>query len=103
VTTAEPGHDEVVLTPPDGTYLGNILASARAGRAAEVVMTYGTLNDPHAYHQACGALRPVLGRVVPDAQRLLGQDPPGRGQVPARLAVIDVGAPATPKPSGGRA
>ena len=43
-----PGCDGIMLTTPDGTALCNSLACARAGRAAEVVVTYGTLNDPGA-------------------------------------------------------
>jgi hypothetical protein len=46
VTAARPGHDQVVLTAPDGALLCNSLGCARAGRAADVVVTYGMLNDP---------------------------------------------------------
>jgi len=57
---ARPGHDQIVLTTPDGAVLCNSLACARAGRAAELIVTYGVLNDPGAsYHDRghCGASR----------------------------------------------
>jgi hypothetical protein len=48
VSTAVPGHDEVVVTAPQGARLCHSLACARASRAAEVIVTYGVLNDPGA-------------------------------------------------------
>ena len=40
-----PGHDEVVLTAPGGSSLCNSRACAQAGRLAEVIVTYGVLNE----------------------------------------------------------
>ena len=40
-----PGRDEIILTAPGSGVLRNSLACARAGRAADVVATFGTLND----------------------------------------------------------
>jgi hypothetical protein len=56
VTAAEPGRDEIVLTAPDGSRPCHSLACARAGRAAEVIVTYGVLNDPGASLYSRGAL-----------------------------------------------
>jgi hypothetical protein len=46
VTAAAPGWDEIILTRPDGASLGHSLGCARAGRSAQVIATFGTLNDP---------------------------------------------------------
>ena len=54
--TAHPGHDEIILTTPDAPQPCNSLACARAGRLAEVIVTYGVLNDPGASYHARGAL-----------------------------------------------
>ena len=105
MTPGWPGHDEVVLTAPDGGRLCNSLACARAGRAAEVVVTYGVLNDPGAIYQACGGLwRESWCKPVPmccgcwDSSRQVAvKFRPG-------LVVIDAtGTPTAAKPSGGRA
>jgi len=63
---ARPGHDQIVLTTPDGAVLCNSLACARAGRAAELIVTYGVLNDPGASYHDRGALwRESWGRSYP--------------------------------------
>jgi hypothetical protein len=56
VSTAVPGYDEVVLTVPDSGRLCNSLACARADRVAEVIVTFGVLNDPGAGYHARAAL-----------------------------------------------
>jgi len=58
VTATAPGRDEIVVTTPDGATLCHSLGCRRAGRAAQVIATFGTLNDPGAgYHDRghCGA------------------------------------------------
>jgi hypothetical protein len=56
VTTSYPGYDEVTLTTPDSPRPCNSLACARAGRLAELIVTYGVLNDPGAGYHDRGAL-----------------------------------------------
>src|ERR1022692_23534 len=41
-----PGRDEVILSAPEAGSLCNSLACANAGRAADVIITFGTLADP---------------------------------------------------------
>ncbi len=53
-----PGYDEVILTTPDSAQPCNSLACARAGRTAEVIVTYGVLNHPGASMHSRAALRP---------------------------------------------
>jgi hypothetical protein len=54
--TAEPGCDEVTLTTADGARLCHSRACAQAGRAAEVIVTYGVLNDSGASQYARTAM-----------------------------------------------
>ena len=104
MTATAPGHDEIVLTAPDGTVLCNSLACARAGRAAEVVVTFGTLNDPRASLYARGALWreswhtpvPMCGACWQSARQVAVRYRP-------RLAVIDATSPAAAGSCGGRA
>jgi hypothetical protein len=56
VTPGWPGHDEVVLTAPDGARLCNSRGCADADRLAEVVVTFGVLNDPGAGYHHRGTL-----------------------------------------------
>ena len=64
--TAHPGHDEIILTTPDAPQPCNSLACARAGRLAEVIVTYGVLNDPGASPHNRAALWPESwGHSVP--------------------------------------
>ena len=66
MTISYPGYDEVILTTPDSPRPCNSLACARAGRTAEVIVTYGVLNDPGASYHARGALwRESWGVPVP--------------------------------------
>jgi hypothetical protein len=46
VSILAPGHDEVVLTAPGGSSLCNSRGCTQAGTLAEVIVTYGVLNDP---------------------------------------------------------
>jgi hypothetical protein len=105
VTAAEPGYDEVILTAADGARLCNSRGCADAGTLAEVIVTFGVLNDPGAgYHDRRALWRESWGMPVPmcggcwDSSRQVAvKYRPG-------LVVIDAsGAPAAAKPSGGRA
>jgi hypothetical protein len=58
VTTAHPGYDQIILTAPDSPRPCNSLACSRAGRLAEVIVTYGTLADPGASPHSASALWP---------------------------------------------
>jgi hypothetical protein len=108
VSAARPSRDEVMLSAPDRGQLCNSLGCARAGRAAEVIVTYGVLNDPGASPHTRGALwRECWGRSYP----LCGACWEHCRQVVVRhraaLVVTDTTpdrpAPAAPQPSGGRA
>jgi hypothetical protein len=48
VSAAIPGHDEVILIGADGARLCNSRGCADAGTLAEVIVTFGVLNDPGA-------------------------------------------------------
>ena len=66
MTAVAPGRDEIILTTPDDHTLCNSLRCARAGRAAQVVATFGTLNDPGAsYHDRAALWREVWGYSYP--------------------------------------
>ena len=56
MSAARPGRDGVVLTAPQPGQLCNSLACARAGRAADVIVTHGILNDLDAGYHHPGAL-----------------------------------------------
>jgi hypothetical protein len=106
VTIPDPGYDEIVLTAPDGTALCNSLACVRAGRAAEVIVTYGLLNDPGASLYSRGALwREQWGMSYPLCSACWVQSRQVAVKYRPRLVVIDatVMAPAAPQTSGGRA
>ena len=108
MSAAHPGCDEVVLAAPDSGPLCNSLACARAGTLAEVMVTYGVLNDRDASLYARGALwRECWGRSYPlcgacwEHSRQVAA-----GYRPVRViidATQDGPAPAAPQPSGGRA
>jgi hypothetical protein len=105
VTAAEPGYDEVVLTAPDGSRLCNSRACARAGTLAEVIVTYGVLNDPAAGYHAGGALwRGSWGVPVPMCAACWDSSRQVAVKYRPGLVVIEaIGAPAAPQTSGGRA
>jgi hypothetical protein len=66
VTGVTPGRDEIIVTTPDGDSLCNSLGCARAGRTAQVIVTFGTLNDPGArYHDRGAFWREMWGRSFP--------------------------------------
>jgi len=108
VTAAVPGYDEVVLTAPDGAQVCNSLACARAGTLAEVIVTYGVLNDPGASIYARGALWreswhtpvPMCGACWDSSRQVAAGYRPG-------LVVMDATrggpAPDAAQASGGRA
>jgi len=105
VTAAEPGYDEVVLTAPDGSRLCNSRACAEAGQRAEVIVTYGVLNDPAAGYHSRGALWreswhqpiPMCATCWDSSRQVAVKYRPG-------LVVIDAtGTAAAPQSSGGRA
>jgi hypothetical protein len=105
VTIPEPSYDEIVLTAPDGTALCNSRACVRAGRAAEVVVTYGTLNNPGASLYSRGALwRECWGQRYPLCGACWEQSRRVAVKYRPRLLVIDATGPAPAKSqtSGGR-
>jgi hypothetical protein len=103
VSIPEPGYDEIVLTVPDGTALCNSLACVRAGRAAEVIVTYGVLNDPGASLYSRGALwREQWGMSCPLCSACWEQSRQVAVKYRPALVVIDAtGASAAPQTSGG--
>ena len=101
MTAAAPGRDEIIVTAPDGDTLCNSLGCARAGRTAQVIATYGTLNDPGAGYHHRGALwreswghsYPLCGTCWQQTRQVAAKYRPG-------LVVIDARPAAE---SGGRA
>jgi len=105
VSEALPGYDQVVLTAPDTGRLCNSRGCADAGKLAEVIVTYGVLNDPGASLYARGALwreswhkpLPMCGACWESSRQVAVKYRPG-------LVVIDTtGGPAAAESSGGRA
>jgi hypothetical protein len=108
VTIPEPGCDEVVLTAPDSAALCHSRACADAGTVAEVVVTFGVLNDPFASYHSRGALWreswhkpvPMCGACWDSSRQVAVKYRPG-------LVVIDATgdgpAPAAGQSAGGRA
>jgi hypothetical protein len=104
VTARSLGHDQVVLTHPDGARLCNSLACVRAGRPAEVVVTYGILNDPGASLHASGALwRECGGRSYPLCGACWKQSRQVVVKYRPALLVIDATGPAAIESCEGRA
>ena len=61
-----PGRDQIVLTVPDSGTLCHSLGCRRAGRPAQVIATFGVLNDPGAaYHDRAALWREQWGRSYP--------------------------------------
>jgi len=58
VITARPGYDEIILTTPDSLRLCHSRACSRAGRLAQVIVSYGVLADPGASPHSRDALWP---------------------------------------------
>ena len=108
MTIPEPGCDEVVLTAPDSAALCNSRACADAGRLAEIIVTFGVLNDPGAGYHHRGALWreswhkpvPMCGTCWDSCRQVAVKYRPG-------LVVIDAAgdgpAPAAGQSAGGRA
>jgi hypothetical protein len=101
------GYDEVVLTAPLAGRLCHSLACARAGTLAEVIVTYGVLNDPGACYHAPGALwRESWHKPVPMCGRCWQSPRQVAVTYRPRLAVTDATAdgpaPVGSHPSGGR-
>jgi hypothetical protein len=98
VIAVVPGRDEVILTGADGSGLCNSLACARAGRAAEVVATFGTLNDRGAACYDRGSLwrerYPLGGACWRRTRQIAVKYRPG-------VVITDSTGPATAESSGG--
>jgi hypothetical protein len=104
VSAVFPGHDEVLLTAPDAGRLCNSLGCARAGTSAEVIVTYGVLNDPGADYYDRRALWkemwqkpvPMCGGCWESSRQTAAKYRPG-------LVVIDAARPdSAPAPSPSR-
>jgi hypothetical protein len=104
MSAAAPGRDEIILAPPDGATLCNSLGCARAGRAAQVVATFGIFNDPGSGYHDRGALwrecwgqsYPLCGACWEQTRQVAVKYRPG-------LVVIDTCPAAAPPAVGGRA
>ncbi len=105
MTIPEPCYDEVVLTSPDSARLCNSRACAHDGTLAEIIVTYGVLNDPGASYHARGALwRECWGVPIPMCAACWDSSRQVAIKYRPRLVVIDAtGAPAADQTSGGRA
>lgn len=105
MTIPDPGYDEVVLTAPASPRPCNSRGCAQAGTLAEVIVTYGVLNDPGASYHARGALwRESWGVPVPMCAACWDSSRQVAARYRPGLAVIDAtGWPAAPQTSGGRA
>jgi hypothetical protein len=102
VTTAEPGYDEVVLTAPDGSGLCNSRGCAQVGRLAEMIVTFGVLNDPGAGYHHRGALwRESWHKPVPMCGACWDSCRQVAMKYRPRLAVIDATGPAAAAQSSG--
>ena len=101
MTAPYPGRDEIILAAPEGDRLCNSLGCARAGRAALVVATFGTLNDPGAgYHDRAALWRETWGHSVPMCETCWEETRQVAVKYRPGLVVIDA-RPA--EKSGGRA
>jgi hypothetical protein len=104
VTATAPGQDEIVVTMPDGGTLCNSLGCRRADRAAQVIATFGTLNDPGAGYHDQGALwREQWGCSVPLCGTCWEQTRQVAATYRPGLVVIDASQVAVPPVAGGRA
>ena len=104
MSAAAPGRDEIILTPPAGATLCNSLRCARAGQAAQVVATYGILNDPGAGYHDRGALwRESWHQPIPMCPDCWGSSRQVALKYRPGLVVIDARPAAAPPAAGGRA
>ena len=101
MSTAHPGYDEIILSAPDGPRPCNSLACSRAGRLAEVIVTYGTLADPGAGPHSRSALWPESwGQSVPMCAGCWDNSRQVAVKYRPRLSIRDTTcSPATPQPS----
>ena len=101
----EPGYDEAILTAADGTALCNSRGCAVAGTLAEVVVTYGVLNDPGTWcHDRRALWRESWHVPVPICRACWQYSRQVAVRYRPGLVVIDAtGAAAAPQNSGGRA
>jgi hypothetical protein len=98
-----PGYDEIVLSTPASPRLCNSRGCARQGRAAEVIVTYGVLNDPGASPHDRAALWPeAWGHAVPICAGCWEQSRQVAVKYRPALAVCDDTASAAPQPPIGR-
>ena len=103
MTASYPGHDEVILTTPGSPRPCNSLGCARAGRLAEVIVTYGVLNDPGAGYHDRGALwRESWHQPIPMCPNCWDSSRQVALKYRPGLVVIDARPAATP-PAGGPA
>jgi hypothetical protein len=104
MTPVQPGYDEVVLFPPDGTSLCNSRGCADGSKLAEVIVAFGTFIDPGAGYHDRGALwRESWSRSLPMCAACWESARQVAVKYRPRLVIIDAtGQAATPQPSGGR-
>lgn len=94
MTAATPGRDQIILTVPEGGRLCSSLGCRRAGRAAQVIATFGILNDPGAgYHHRAALWReqwgcsfPLCGTCWEQTRQVAATYRPGLVVVDARAA-----------------
>jgi hypothetical protein len=71
-----PGHDEIIVTAPDGRQVCNSRGHARVGVLAEVVVTFGDLGtrwQPNAVFQDCWGRSYAMCSECWDAARQVAQ------------------------------
>jgi hypothetical protein len=99
VTVPHPGYDEIILTAPGDGRLCGSLACTRAGRAADVIVTYGVLADPGfrindrsaLWPECWGVSYPGCADCWKASRQVAVKYRPG-------LVIRDLSAPATPQP-----
>ena len=98
-----PGRDEIILTAPGSGVACASLGCARAGRLAEVVVTFGTLNDAGAgYHDRRGLWRECWGHCYPLCGACWEQTRQVAARYRPRLVVTGTTGPGAAESSGGR-
>jgi hypothetical protein len=103
MSTPHPGYDEIILTAPASVQLCNSLGCARQGRAAGVIVAYGTLEDPGASMYDRASLWPESwGRSFPMCPPCWDQTRQFVATCRPALAIHDHTASAAPRPPIGR-
>jgi hypothetical protein len=98
-----PGRDQIILTAPDGGTLCHSLGCRRAARAAQVIATFGILNDPGAgFYDRAALWREQWGRSCPMCGTCWEQTRQVAVRYRPGLVVTDA-RPAAPLAAGGRA